>query len=249
MKTFNAGRIQRLKHPVSWVGGRGILLPQESVGFQLFMASRDPGAHPPVFFNSKRETMGGDLQLTSKYCRWWFQRSLTKNLPRNLGKICRLLTFLFIISDGWVETTNHSNHRLKSRPCGLYMLYNGAFQGEYFHSPAIFLGCSLNSRPPKAKKSRWDFGCQLAGYVLPQIFMTCELSMMAPLSNSGVTCWISRAFGRKAGKCIGLNMLLWLGSVGIFFWVKKCLQKHEMWCLTWVLEKMNMVYLNMFNIG
>lgn len=142
-------------------------MPQESVGFQLFMASRDPGAHPPVFFNSKRETMGGDLQLTSKYCRWWFQRSLTKNLPRNLGKICRLLTFLFIISDGWVETTNHSNHRLKSRPCGLYMLYNGAFQGEYFHSPAIFLGCSLNSRPPKAKNpgeilvASWQVMCFL----------------------------------------------------------------------------------------
>eukprot|EP00434_Breviolum_minutum_P041112 symbB.v1.2.036567.t1/scaffold5193.1/size29919/1 len=49
----------------------------------------------------------------------------------------------------------------------------------------------------------------MLGYVLPQIFMTCELSMMAPLSNSGVTCWISRAFGPKAGKCIGLNMLLY----------------------------------------
>ena len=46
--------------------------------------------------------------------------------------------------------------------------------------------------------------------------MTCELSMMAPLSNSGVTCWISRAFGTKAGKCIGLNMLLCLGP-DLFF--------------------------------
>jgi hypothetical protein len=49
------------------------------------------------------------------------------------------------------------------------------------------------------------------GYVLPQIFMTCELSMMPPLSNSGVVTWISRAFGAKVGECIGLNMLLQLG--------------------------------------
>lgn len=105
------------------------------------------------------------------------------------------------------------------------------------------------------------FFCELlAGYVLPQIFMTCELSMMPPLSNRGgfeqnehsagpkvlrsatslllcwiylvedtgkrlcllggcsgssgpgVVTWISRAFGGKAGECIGLNMLLHLGE-------------------------------------
>eukprot|EP00435_Cladocopium_sp_Y103_P016095 s1521_g4.t1 len=49
----------------------------------------------------------------------------------------------------------------------------------------------------------------MVGYVLPQIFMTCELSMMPPLSNSGVVTWISRAFGAKVGECIGLNMLLY----------------------------------------
>ena len=68
----------------------------------------------------------------------------------------------------------------------------------------------LNSRPKRKILVRFF---KLPGYVLPQIFMTCELSMMAPLSNSGVTCWISRAFGTKAGKCIGLNMLLCLGRI------------------------------------
>ncbi|CAK9001761.1 unnamed protein product [Durusdinium trenchii] len=62
-----------------------------------------------------------------------------------------------------------------------------------FGAPAFFLGLFVT----------------MLGYVLPQIFMTCELSMMPPLSNRGVVTWISRAFGGKAGECIGLNMLLY----------------------------------------
>lgn len=132
------------------------------------------------------------------------------------------------LSDGWVETTNHSN-----RSTEIFSRYLGAPQGEYdFHWPATFLGCPWDFFFPP-KKPREIF---VAGYVLPQIFMTCELSMMAPLSNSGVTCWISRAFGTKAGKCIGLNMLL-------------CLGRAKEMCVTSVLEKwIWSLYLNMFNV-
>lgn len=143
-----------------------------------------------------------------------------------MGKICRLLTFLFIISDGWVETTNHSNHRLKSRPCGLYMPYNGRSKGSTSTDlPLFWFALKF---PPKKKIPVRFF--KLPGYVLPQIFMTCELSMMAPLSNSGVTCWISRAFGTKAGKCIGLNMLLCLGRI---FLVKMPTNEMCVWLGCW----------------
>ncbi|CAE7311118.1 unnamed protein product [Symbiodinium sp. CCMP2592] len=49
----------------------------------------------------------------------------------------------------------------------------------------------------------------MAGYVLPQILMTSELSMMPPLNNGGVTAWVARAFGGRVGECVGLNMLLY----------------------------------------
>jgi len=46
-------------------------------------------------------------------------------------------------------------------------------------------------------------------YVLPEILMTSELTMMQPLSNGGVVSWTSRAFGSRAASCTALNMLLY----------------------------------------
>ncbi|CAE7841359.1 unnamed protein product, partial [Symbiodinium microadriaticum] len=60
-------------------------------------------------------------------------------------------------------------------------------------APACFLGLLLT----------------MTGYVLPQILMTSELSMMPPLNNGGVTAWVARAFGARVGECVGLNMLLY----------------------------------------
>eukprot|EP00913_Durusdinium_trenchii_P012504 g11740.t1 len=78
--------------------------------------------------------------------------------------------------------------------------------GRHVASLAFAMTCA----GPFGVEERGAAGRYYAGrYVLPQIFMTCELSMMPPLSNRGVVTWISRAFGGKAGECIGLNMLLY----------------------------------------
>jgi len=46
-------------------------------------------------------------------------------------------------------------------------------------------------------------------YVLPQILMTSELSMILPVSNGGVATWVARAFGPVSAACVSLNMLLY----------------------------------------
>lgn len=46
-------------------------------------------------------------------------------------------------------------------------------------------------------------------YVVPQIFMTSELSMTLPISNGGVATWVARAFGPVSAACVSLNMLLY----------------------------------------
>jgi len=45
--------------------------------------------------------------------------------------------------------------------------------------------------------------------VLPQIYMTAELSMITPLSNGGIISWAARAFGRTASMFAALNMLVY----------------------------------------
>ena len=96
---------------------------------------------------------------------------------------------------------------------------NERFEGGRSGSPWIETSSLIEVtliHPQKSHHESYDgTSCSVdvsgEGYVLPQIFMTCELSMMPPLSNSRVVTWISRAFGAKVGECIGLNMLLQLG--------------------------------------
>mmetsp|Transcript_165405 Transcript_165405/g.530760 ORF Transcript_165405/g.530760 Transcript_165405/m.530760 type:complete len:435 (-) Transcript_165405:105-1409(-) len=46
-------------------------------------------------------------------------------------------------------------------------------------------------------------------YVGPQILVTAELSMIAPLSNGGVVSWVDRAFGSTAAATVALNMIVY----------------------------------------